>query len=114
MQLSQAREGYLHWLLATRDLSPHTVRAYEGDLASFERFASTGTQVEDLNRSILIEFLESQRALHRIDKAPNFSAPGVLPMALWPGSDRERSVAWRERRDEARTEVAAGSAGCRP
>lgn len=62
MQLSQAREGYVRWLLATRDLSPHTVRAYEGDLASFERFASTGTQVEDLNRSILIEFLESQRA----------------------------------------------------
>lgn len=62
MQLSQAREGYLRWLLATRDLSPHTVRAYEGDLVSFERFASTGTQVGDLNRSTLIEFLESQRA----------------------------------------------------
>lgn len=78
MQLSQAREAYLRWLLATRDLSPHTVRAYEGDLASFERFASTGTRVEDLNRSTLIEFLESQRA-----------------SALSPASIRRRTSALR-------------------
>jgi integrase/recombinase XerD len=62
LQLSQAREGYLRWLLATRDLSPHTVRAYQGDLASFEGFAGAGTQVEDLDRSTLVDFLESQRS----------------------------------------------------
>ncbi|HSS41481.1 MAG TPA: tyrosine-type recombinase/integrase [Solirubrobacterales bacterium] len=78
MQLSQARDGYLRWLLATRDLSPHTVRAYEGDLVSFERFANTGMQVADLDRSTLLEFLESQRAL-----------------ALSPASLRRRASALR-------------------
>ncbi|MFL5899107.1 MAG: tyrosine-type recombinase/integrase [Solirubrobacterales bacterium] len=78
MQLSQAREGYLRWLLATRDLSPHTVRAYEGDLASFERFANTETRVGDLNRATLIEFLESQQA-----------------SALSPASIRRRTSALR-------------------
>lgn len=62
MPLSQARQGYLRWLLATRDLSPHTLRAYEGDLASFEHFAGTAVHVEDLDRSTLVNFLESQRA----------------------------------------------------
>jgi hypothetical protein len=29
MQLCQAREQYFRWLLVTKDLSPHTIRAYE-------------------------------------------------------------------------------------
>ncbi|HEU4739109.1 MAG TPA: tyrosine-type recombinase/integrase, partial [Solirubrobacterales bacterium] len=62
MQLKQAREDYLRWLLATRDLSPHTVRAYQSDLARFEGFAGAGAKVEDLSRSTLIDFLESQRS----------------------------------------------------
>lgn len=62
MQLGKAREGYLRWLLATRDLSPHTIRAYKGDLASFESFAGAGTDVRALDRSTLIGFLENQRA----------------------------------------------------
>lgn len=38
MQIDQARIRYIRWLLATRDLSPHTIRAYGGDLTSFERY----------------------------------------------------------------------------
>jgi site-specific recombinase XerD len=78
LQLSEAREGYLRWLLATRDLSPHTVRAYEGDLMGFEKFVSGGKQVGDLDRSTLTEFLESQRA-----------------SALSPASVRRRASALR-------------------
>lgn len=62
MQLGQACEGYLRWLLATRDLSPHTVRAYQGDLVSFKGFAGACLPVEDLDRPTLIDFLESQRS----------------------------------------------------
>jgi site-specific recombinase XerD len=38
MQLNEARRRYIRWLLAPRDLSPHTIRAYDGDLASLERY----------------------------------------------------------------------------
>jgi len=62
MQLCRASELYVRWLLATRDLSPHTVRAYQGDLASFEASAGAETDVADLDRSTLIEYLENQRA----------------------------------------------------
>lgn len=61
MQLSQAREGYVRWLLTARDLSPHTLRAYEGDLTSFEEFAGADLSVDELERPSLVDFLESQR-----------------------------------------------------
>ena len=61
MQLSQAREGYVRWLLAARDLSPHTLRAYEGDLSSFEAFTGIDLGIDELERSSLVDFLESQR-----------------------------------------------------
>lgn len=62
MQLGQAREGYVRWLLATKDLSPHTLRAYRGDLMSFEGFAGTRTRVDELDAAALVDFLESQRS----------------------------------------------------
>jgi len=61
LQLSQAREGYVRWLLAARDLSPHTLRAYEGDLSSFEEFTGADLGIGELDRSLLVDFLESQR-----------------------------------------------------
>jgi integrase/recombinase XerC len=62
LQLEQARDGYLRWLVATRDLSPHTIRAYRGDLERFEHFAGAERRVEALDRSLLVEFLESHRS----------------------------------------------------
>lgn len=61
MQLGQACEGYVRWLLAARDLSPHTLRAYEGDLSSFEEFTGADLGIDELERSSLVDFLESQR-----------------------------------------------------
>lgn len=61
MQLSQAREGYVRWLLTAKDLSPHTLRAYEGDLSSFEEFVGADRGTDELERSSLVDFLESQR-----------------------------------------------------
>lgn len=62
MQLGTARTRYIRWLLATRDLSPHTVRAYEGDLAAFERQVGRRLDVGAVDRECLITFLETQRA----------------------------------------------------
>lgn len=98
MRLSQACIGYVRWLHATRDLSPHTVRAYQGDLASFEGFAGAGTSVEDLSRSTLVDFLESQKASalspaslrRRVAALRGFSrwllAQGLIASDPWQGA----------------------------
>lgn len=98
LQLSQAREGYLRWLHATRDLSPHTVRAYEGDLASFQRYGGAGRDVEALDSSTLVDFVESQRSdglspaslRRRISALRGFSkwllAQGLIESDPWPGA----------------------------
>jgi len=61
LQLNEARKRYVRWLLATRDLSPHTIRAYESDLSSFERRTGAHEEIERLDRNDLISFLENQR-----------------------------------------------------
>lgn len=62
MKIDQARTRYIRWLLATRDLSPHTIRAYDGDLASFERYVGTNFEVEEIDRDNVISFIEKQKA----------------------------------------------------
>ena len=61
MQVRQAREQYVRWLLVTRDLSPHTIRAYDSDIVAFERQLGAGVLASQIDRDSLIEFLESQR-----------------------------------------------------
>lgn len=60
-QIAQARERYRRWLLATRDLSPHTVRAYDADLASFERHLGTDFAVAEIDQDDVIAFIERQK-----------------------------------------------------
>ena len=61
MQIGKVRAGYVRWLLVTRDLSPHTIRAYDGDLACFERHLGSGTRVDEIDRHDLVAFLERQK-----------------------------------------------------
>jgi integrase/recombinase XerC len=62
MQVCQAREQYVRWLLVARDLSPHTIRAYASDVAALERHLGGRTDVRHLDRDRLIAFIEEQRA----------------------------------------------------
>jgi len=62
MQIDQARTRYIRWLLATRDLSPHTIRAYDSDLASFERYVGADFDVEKIDQDSVISFIEKQKA----------------------------------------------------
>lgn len=78
MQIDQARTRYIRWLLATRDLSPHTIRAYNGDLAGFERYVGADFAVEEIDRDSVISFIEKQKAA-----------------ALSPASLRRRAAALR-------------------
>jgi integrase/recombinase XerD len=61
LKIREAREQYIRWLLATRDLSPHTIRAYDGDLASLERHLGPATKTTELDRESLISFVETQK-----------------------------------------------------
>lgn len=62
MQVSRAREEYARWLLATKDLSSHTIRAYDGDIAALERHLGVRGDVRHLDRDRLVAFIEEQRA----------------------------------------------------
>src|SRR4051812_34006105 len=62
MQVAEARNQYIRWLLATRDLSPHTIRAYEGDLASFAGYVGADFDVEEIDRNGVVAFIEAQKA----------------------------------------------------
>jgi integrase/recombinase XerC len=83
LQLSQAREGYVRWLLAARDLSPHTLRAYEGDLSSFEEFIGGDFDINELERSSLLDFLESQRTRGLSSASLRRRASALRGFARW-------------------------------
>ncbi len=61
MQIGQAHCQYIRWLMVTRDLSPHTIRAYDGDLAALERHLGANAPVVQIDREQLISFIEDQR-----------------------------------------------------
>ena len=62
MQINQARRRYIRWLLATRDLSPHTIRAYDADLASFERFLGANFAAAEIDQDAVVSFIEHEKA----------------------------------------------------
>jgi site-specific recombinase XerD len=61
MEVGRARKEYIRWLLTTKDLSPHTIRAYDGDIAAFEQHLGTTSQVDQIDRAALVAFVEKQR-----------------------------------------------------
>jgi site-specific recombinase XerD len=62
MQVHDARRQYIRWLRATRDLSPHTIRAYDGDIGTFERHCGTRARTTRIDHECLMTFVEHSRA----------------------------------------------------
>jgi integrase/recombinase XerC len=62
MQIGQARGRYIRWLLATRDLSSHTIRAYDADLASFQQYLGTDFAAAEIGQEDVLSFIERQKA----------------------------------------------------
>ena len=62
LRLAEAQEQYIRWLLATRDLSPHTIRAYTGDLSWLKRHLGPSLEVVEINHEALLSFIEGQKA----------------------------------------------------
>ena len=70
MQVCHAREQYFRWLAVTKDLSPHTIRAYESDIAAFEPHLGVRALVNQIDREPLVAFMKeaaiasSRRDMH--------------------------------------------------
>lgn len=63
MLVHHARAEYARWLLAARDLSPHTIRAYDGDVGAFCRHLAADALVTHIDRDSVVAFIEEQRTL---------------------------------------------------
>lgn len=61
MRISEARGQYVRWLRVAKDLSDHTIRAYAGDLNSFERYLGTSADCRRVDREVILSFVETQR-----------------------------------------------------
>jgi integrase/recombinase XerD len=51
----------MRWLYVTKDLSPHTLRAYRGDVVAFEQHLGSRTHVRRIDRDCLVAFVEVLR-----------------------------------------------------
>lgn len=59
MLVCDAQRQYMRWLHVTKDLSPHTLRAYEGDFVAFGRHLGRRTKVRGIDRDCLVAFVEA-------------------------------------------------------
>jgi site-specific recombinase XerD len=60
--LAEAHASYLIWLRETRDLSVHTVRAYDSDITALRRALGDGLAIARLDGVQVRAFFEDQRA----------------------------------------------------
>jgi integrase/recombinase XerC len=88
MQVAHAREQYVRWLRITRDLSPHTIRAYDGDIAAFERHLGVRASVKVIDRDRLIAFMEAQRDAGLASASIRRRASGLRGFCRWLVSKR--------------------------
>lgn len=86
MQVCQARAQYVRWLLVTRDLSPHTIRAYDGDIAAFERHLGKRARVGQIDTTRLVTFIEAQRAAGLSATSMRRRASGLRGFCRWLSS----------------------------
>jgi integrase/recombinase XerC len=83
MQVCQAREQYVRWLLVAKDLSPHTIRAYESDIAALERHLGSRACVTQLDRHQLVAFFEEQRSVGLSPSSIRRRASGLRGFFKW-------------------------------
>jgi site-specific recombinase XerD len=83
MQVCQAREQYLRWLRAAKDLSPHTIRAYDSDIAAFERYLGGPLVVGEIDQDRIVGFMEELRADGLSPKSIRRRASGLRGFCRW-------------------------------
>jgi integrase/recombinase XerD len=103
MRICEAREKYVRWLLVTRDLSPHTIRAYNSDISAFERYLGARASIERIDHERIVAFVEAQQAAGLSPSSIRRRASGLRGFCSWLLSSRLLS-----RDPWAETRVAVG------
>jgi site-specific recombinase XerD len=85
IEIGRARKRFIHWLVVTRDLSPHTIRAYDSDVAALERHLGREAPVHRIDRTGLIAFIEAQRAAGLSAASIRRRAAGLRSFCGWLG-----------------------------
>ena len=62
MHVQEAHTVFVTWLEVTRDLSPHTVRAYSSDVSALTLHVGLDSQVADISSDTIVDFVQAQRA----------------------------------------------------
>lgn len=83
MQLCEARKEYVRWLIVTRDLSPHTIRAYECDIIALERHLGSCTLASRIGRRQLLDFIAAQRGTGLSSASIRRRAAALRGFCVW-------------------------------
>lgn len=83
MQVGQARHKYMYWLSTSRDLSPHTVRAYNTDIAAFEKHVGSGFPVPEITRDAVLSFVEHLRDASLSPRSVRRRVVGLRGFCRW-------------------------------
>jgi site-specific recombinase XerD len=88
MLLCEARTRYVQWLVATRDLSHHTMRAYDSDIAAFERYLGERPTIDQIDGERLMAFFEEQRSAGLASASVRRRTSGLRGFCRWLQSCR--------------------------
>jgi site-specific recombinase XerD len=83
MRIHQAHQQYVRWLLATKDLSPHTIRAYDSDVAAFGKYLGMRALVSQIDHECLVAFVEELRASGLSAMSIRRRASGLRGFCKW-------------------------------
>ncbi len=81
--LAHSCSRYLDWLRSSRDLSLHTLRAYELDLLVFCRFVGPNAPATCITSETLLEFFSTQRAEGLMPSSLRRRAAGLRGLCRW-------------------------------
>jgi site-specific recombinase XerD len=97
MQIQEARKSYVRWLAGTRGLSPHTIRAYGGDVDLLAAHLGPQMRVEDISADRLLDLVETMRGAGMSDSSIRRRVAGIRSFSKWLlASNLIESASWFE------------------
>jgi site-specific recombinase XerD len=83
MMLQDAHEAFITWLVGTRSLSSHTVRAYDGDVAALRRYLGSEVPVHSLSEETITGFVIALRQSGASGSSIRRRVAGLRSFSRW-------------------------------
>ena len=83
MLMQDAHKTFVSWLGTTRGASPHTVRAYSGDVGVLRRHLGHDAPVELLTREVIVDIVSSLREAGASDNSVRRRVAGIRRFTQW-------------------------------